>query len=48
MPSIIQSLVLIYARLIMKAPAELVEFLSTTSIDERISFKILLDKWLLQ
>ena len=48
MPSIIQSLVLIYARLILLAPTELVELLSTTSIDERISFKILLDKWLLQ
>jgi hypothetical protein len=48
MPSIIQSLVLIYARLFMLIPTELIEFLSETSIDDRISFKILLDKWLLQ
>jgi len=48
MPSIIQSLVLIYARLFMLIPTELVEFLADTSIDDRISLKILLDKWLLQ
>lgn len=48
MPSIIQSLVLIYARLFMLIPSELIEFLADTSIDDRISFKILLDKWLLQ
>lgn len=47
MPSIVQSLVLIFARLIHSHPKEIVEFLSETSIDNRISLKIVLDKWLL-
>jgi hypothetical protein len=48
MPSIVQSLVLIFARLIMIHPKEIIELLSETSIDNRISLKIVLDKWLLQ
>lgn len=48
MPSIVQSLVLIFARLIHQYPKEIVELLSETSIDNRISLKIVLDKWLLQ
>jgi hypothetical protein len=48
MPSIVQSLVLIFARLIHSHPKEIVELLSETSIDNRISLKIVLDKWLLQ
>jgi hypothetical protein len=48
MPSIVQSLILIFARLIHSNPKEIVEFLSETSIDNRISLKIVLDKWLLQ
>lgn len=48
MPSIVQSLVLIFARLIHSYPKEIVELLSETSIDNRISLKIVLDKWLLQ
>ena len=48
MPSIVQSLVLIFGRLIHSHPKEIVEFLSETSIDNRISLKIVLDKWLLQ
>ncbi len=48
MPSIVQSLVLIFARLIHSHPKEIIEFLSETSIDNRISLKIVLDKWLLQ
>lgn len=47
MPSIIQSLVLVYARLFMLAPSEIIELLTDTSIDDRISLKILFDKWLL-
>ena len=39
---------LIFARLIHSHPKEIVEFLSETSIDNRISLKIVLDKWLLQ
>jgi hypothetical protein len=48
MPSIVQSLVLIFGRLIHFHPKEIVEFLAETSIDNRISLKIVLDKWLLQ
>jgi hypothetical protein len=48
MPSIVQSLVLVYARLIHSNPVEIIEFLSDTSIDNRLSLKIVLDKWLLQ
>ena len=48
MPSIVQSLVLIFARLIHTNPKEIIEFLSETSIENRLSLKIVLDKWLLQ
>lgn len=48
MPSIVQSLVLVFARLIQTNPKEIVTFLSETSIDNRICLKIVLDKWLLQ
>ena len=48
MPSIVQSLVLIFARLIQTNPKEIVTFLTETSIDNRICLKIVLDKWLLQ
>lgn len=48
MPSIVQSLVLIFARLIQTSPKQIIEFLSETSIENRISLKIVLDKWLLQ
>lgn len=48
MPSIVQSLILIFARLIHSNPKEIIEFLSETSIDNRICLKIVLDKWLLQ
>ena len=48
MPSTLQSLVLIFARLIITNPNEIVELLSETSVDNRISLKIVLDKWLLQ
>lgn len=48
MPSIVQSLVLVFARLIQTNPKEIIELLSETSIDNRISLKIVLDKWLLQ
>ena len=47
MPSIVQSLVLIYARLIHLYSKEIIELLCETSIDNRISLKIVLDKWLL-
>ncbi len=39
---------LIFGRLIHQYPKEILELLSDTSIDNRISLKIVLDKWLLQ
>ncbi len=39
MPSSVQSLILVFARLIHKHPNEIIEFLSETSIDNRISLK---------
>lgn len=59
-PSIIQSLVLVYSRIINNTGdeesfdfdkaklAELVEFLASFSIENRMGLKILIDKWLLQ
>ena len=46
-PSIVQSLVLVYARLFHSNMKEIIEFLGETSFNNRISLKILLDKWLL-
>jgi len=40
--------VLVFARLIQTNPKEIVELLSETSVDNRISLKVVLDKWLLQ
>lgn len=48
MPSSLQSLILIFARLIQSYPSEIIELLLETSVDNRISLKIVLDKWLLQ
>ena len=48
MPSIVQSLVLIFARLIQTVPNEIIQFLVETSIENRICLKIVLDKWFLQ
>lgn len=47
MPSIVQNLVLVFARIIHSNPKEILEFLSETSVDNRISLKVVLDKWLL-
>ena len=47
MPSIVQSLVLIFARLIQTNPTEIIQFLVETSIENRICLKIVLDKWFL-
>lgn len=48
MPSIVQSLVLIYARLIHQHQKDIVQFLAENAVDNRICLKIVLDKWLLQ
>ncbi|CAD8134500.1 unnamed protein product [Paramecium pentaurelia] len=48
MPSTVQSLVLVYARMIIEKPKESINFLTSWSIDNRMALKVLIDKWLLQ
>ena len=48
LPSTLQQLVLIFARLFHTYPEEIIELLTETSVESRISLKVLLDKWLLQ
>lgn len=38
---------LVYARLVMSSPDKIIEFLSETSVNNKISLKVVLDKWLL-
>jgi len=47
MPSIIQSLVLVYSRLIIKYPKEMINFLVSVSVENREGLKVLIDKWIL-
>lgn len=46
-PTIVQSLVLVYARLFHTNATKIVGFLSETSVNNKLSLKVLLDKWLL-
>jgi len=46
-PSIVQSLVIVFAWLVHSNLKPIIGFLSETSHNNRISLKILLDKWLL-
>jgi hypothetical protein len=47
MPSIVQSLILVYARLIVLHPENIVKFLKDISIENRPALKVMIDKWLL-
>ena len=47
MPSVVQSLAALFGRLFIKNPKDILGLLTETSIDNRISLKILLDRWLL-
>ena len=47
MPSVVQSLASLFARLLLKNSKDLLALLTATSVDNRISLKILLDRWLL-
>jgi len=47
MPSVVQSLVAFFAKLMLKNPKDILGLLTETSVDNRISLKILLDRWLL-
>jgi hypothetical protein len=45
--AVIQSIVLVYARLIHQNAKEVVAFLTSFSVEGRMALKVLLDKWLL-
>jgi hypothetical protein len=47
MPSIVQSMVLVYSRLLIIYPSEIFKFLTTFTVENRIGLKVLIDKWLL-
>jgi len=45
--SVIQGLVLVFARMIIINAQDTVNFLTTFSVDNRMGLKVLIDKWLL-
>jgi hypothetical protein len=47
MPSIVQSLVLIFSRLINLYPQDIIKFLTDFQVENKVGLKILIDKWLL-
>lgn len=47
MPSIVQSLVLIFSRLINLYPADILNFLTKFQVENKVGLKVLIDKWLL-
>lgn len=47
MPSIVQSLVLVFARFINLFPVETIQFLTDFTVENRVGLKVLVDKWLL-
>ena len=47
MPSIVQSLILVYSRFIVKFPIDTINFLTSIQVENRIGLKVLVDKWLL-
>ncbi len=47
MPSIVQSLILVYSRFLVKFPIDTLNFLIKSHVDNRVVLKVLIDKWLL-
>lgn len=47
MPSVVQSMVLVFSRLLILYPSEIFGFLTLFTIENRIGLKVLIDKWLL-
>ena len=47
MPSIVQSLILVYSRFIVKFPIDTLNFLISIQVENRVGLKVLIDKWLL-
>ena len=47
MPSIVQSLILVYSRFLTKFPIDTLNFLVSIQVENRVGLKVLIDKWLL-
>ena len=47
MPSIVQSLILVYSRFLVKFPIDTLNFLIKIQVENRVGLKVLIDKWLL-
>jgi hypothetical protein len=47
MPSIVQSLVLVFARLMNLYPKDILNYLTSIQVENKVGLKILIDKWLL-
>jgi hypothetical protein len=47
MPSIVQSLVVVYSRAFNLFPNDIIKFLTTIQVEIKVGLKILIDKWLL-
>jgi hypothetical protein len=47
MPSIVQSLILVFSRLINLYPKDILGYLTSIQVENKIGLKVLIDKWLL-
>lgn len=47
MPSVVQSFILVFSRLLILHPEEIIQFLTGVFIEARPALKVLIDKWLL-
>jgi hypothetical protein len=47
MPSIVQSLVVVFSRFLNLFPREILKFLTSIQVENRVGLKVLIDKWLL-
>jgi hypothetical protein len=47
MPSIVQSLILVFSRLINLYPKDILAYLTSIQVENKIGLKVLIDKWLL-
>ena len=47
MPSIVQSLILVFSRLINLYPKDILNYLTSIQVENKVGLKILIDKWLL-
>lgn len=47
MPSIVQSLVLVFSRLIVLYPKDILNYLTSIQVENKVGLKVLIDKWLL-